>query len=125
MRFASRILVIAVAIGFAAFAVANREWVEVSLAPLPVSFGLPLFAIIIAVLFLGAVIGGAAVWLSGARERRLARRTRRRAGQLERELFRARAEMASASLESQGVVPAPTTERRATGLRSTGAGNGV
>ena len=111
MKFASWVLVLAVAIGFAAFAVANREWVEVSLAPLPLSFGLPLFAIIITVLFLGALIGGAAVWLSGAKQRRLARRTRRRAGQLERELFRARADMASTSLESRGVAPAPSTER--------------
>ncbi len=115
MRLASWVLAIAVAIGFAAFAVANREWVEVSLAPLPIAFGLPLFAIIIGGLFLGTIIGGAAVWLSGAKHRRLARRTRRRAGQLERELFRARAEMASASLESHSAslksVPAPTSER--------------
>ena len=118
MRFASWVLVVAVAISFAAFAVANREWVEVSLAPLPISFGLPLFAIIIAVLALGAMIGGAAVWLSGAKQRRLARRTRRLAGQLERELFRARADAASASLESQSaalesssVVTASTSKR--------------
>ena len=111
MRFASWILVIVVAIGFAAFAVANREWVEVSLAPLPFSFGLPLFAIIIVVLFLGTLIGAAAAWLSGAKHRRLARRTRRRAGQLERELFRARADVATAALESRHPVPAPTSER--------------
>jgi uncharacterized integral membrane protein len=110
VRFASWILIIAIAIGFAAFAVANREWVEVSLAPLPISFGLPLFAIIIGVLFLGALIGGAAVWFSGGKQRRLARRTRRRAGRLESELFRARAEMASTSLESQDVVPAARSE---------------
>ena len=111
MKFASWILVIAVAIGFAVFAVANREWVEVSLAPLPVSFGLPLFAIIIAVLFIGALIGGAAVWLSAAKQRRLARRTRRRAGRLEHELFSARAEMASAALESHDAAPARTPEQ--------------
>jgi uncharacterized integral membrane protein len=111
VRFASWIVAIAVAIGFAVFAVANREWVEVSLAPLPISFGLPLFAIIIAVLFLGALIGGATVWLSGAKQRRLARRTRRRAGQLEHALFRARADAASTPLDSADSVPARASER--------------
>jgi len=85
------LVLIPLAIVIIAFAVANRQAVTVSLDPfsaehLAASVTLPLFALIIAVLIVGVVIGGMAGWLRHGRWRRTARR-------LERDIARLRGEI--------------------------------
>jgi uncharacterized integral membrane protein len=61
------------------FAVANRHWVTVSFDPFDsvapsIALTLPLFVVIIAVLILGVIVGGAATWFRQGHWRRAARR---------------------------------------------------
>lgn len=87
----SRLLwwVIGVPVGIVlvALAVANRAPVRLSLDPFrpdapALSVELPLFLIFFAVLMLGVVIGGAAVWFNQGRHRRAERRLRHEAERL-------------------------------------------
>ena len=74
------------------FALANRQWVAVNFDPLssgtPLipALDLPLFVVIYAMLIIGIVMGGTAVWLTQGRNRREKRRLRRQTETLEREL---------------------------------------
>jgi uncharacterized integral membrane protein len=61
------------------FAVANRQWISVSLDPFPahepaLAVSLPVFFVILLAVMAGVMIGGAATWLSQAKWRRAARR---------------------------------------------------
>jgi uncharacterized integral membrane protein len=78
------------AIVLIAFAVANRQWVNLSLDPFssdPPALGisLPLFLVVLLVLILGVIVGGIAAWLGQRRWRKAARR-------LDAELRKSRAE---------------------------------
>ena len=78
------------------FALANRHMVAVNfnpLAPVDVAtpgFGMPLFLVIYAVLFIGISLGGLAVWLTQAGHRREERRLRRDNEKLKSDLESAR-----------------------------------
>ena len=89
MKVVSWIALAALAVVVAVFAVANRTPVRLSLEPLPYELTAPVFALVIAALFVGALIGLAAAWLGGAKRRRRAAALRRRTALLERELERA------------------------------------
>jgi uncharacterized integral membrane protein len=87
------IVLVPLAVVIIAFAVANRHSVMVSFDPFDASepagaVTLPLFALIIVVLIIGVVIGGAASWLRQGKWRGSARR-------FERELARLRAKLAA------------------------------
>ena len=69
-----------------AFAVANRMPVAVSLAPLPIVLELPVYGVFLLGLVLGALLGGIALWLGGARYRWRARRLRHQVGALESQM---------------------------------------
>jgi uncharacterized integral membrane protein len=61
------------------FAVANRQWINVSLDPFSardpaLAVSLPLFFVVLFAVMAGVVIGGTATWLSQAKWRRSARR---------------------------------------------------
>jgi len=63
------------------FAVANRQWISVSLDPFTaedpaLSVSLPVFFVILIALIGGVLIGGIATWLSQRKWRRTARRHR-------------------------------------------------
>jgi uncharacterized integral membrane protein len=63
------------------FALANRQWIRVSLDPFSaqdpaLAVSLPLFFVVLFALMAGVFIGGAATWLSQAKWRRAARRHR-------------------------------------------------
>jgi len=78
-KIVTAIIVIPLAAVIIAFAVANRQTVTVSFDPFSstspaYAVTLPLFAIIIAVLILGVVIGGIAAWIRQSKWRRTARR---------------------------------------------------
>jgi lipopolysaccharide assembly protein A len=68
------------------FAVANRLPVAVSLAPLPIVLELPVYGVFLLGLVLGALLGGIALWLGGARYRWRARRLRNQVGALESQM---------------------------------------
>ncbi|RDE09434.1 lipopolysaccharide assembly protein LapA domain-containing protein [Pelagibacterium lacus] len=78
------------------FALANRHQVAVNFNPLIAvdeaapGFGVPLFLVIYAVLFLGISLGGLAVWLTQGAHRRAERRLRRDNERLAAELDAAR-----------------------------------
>jgi uncharacterized integral membrane protein len=61
------------------FALANRQWISVSLDPFAaqepaLAFSLPVFFVVLLALTAGVIIGGTATWLSQAKWRRAARR---------------------------------------------------
>ncbi len=73
------LIVVPLAAVIIAFAVANRQAVMVSFDPFSstapaYAATLPLFAVLMAVLILGVLIGGAAAWLRQGKWRRSARR---------------------------------------------------
>jgi uncharacterized integral membrane protein len=70
----------------AAFAVSNRQQIDVALAPLPGSVPLPVYIVFLGGLVLGAVIGAMATWLGGWRRRRDSRRMRKQIWSLETKL---------------------------------------
>lgn len=78
------------------FALANRHMVAVNFNPLvgvdetAPGFGMPLFLVIYAVLFIGISLGGLAVWFTQASHRREEKRHRREAEKLRAELDRIR-----------------------------------
>jgi len=84
------ILLPPVAVVVVVLAIANRGAVPVSLHPLPLELGVPLYAVAMASVLLGVVAGGAAAWAHGRKWRRLARERRRQLERLEAELERAR-----------------------------------
>jgi uncharacterized integral membrane protein len=77
-KIVTAIIVVPLAAVIIAFAVANRETVTVSFDPFSATnpayaATLPLFAVILLVLIVGVVVGGAAAWLRQSRWRRTAR----------------------------------------------------
>jgi uncharacterized integral membrane protein len=88
--FLKALILVPLAVVLILFAVANRQWTEVSLDPFssdPPVLGvhLPLFLIILLALIFGVIVGGVAAWLGQGKWRRVARR-------LEAELRDARAD---------------------------------
>ena len=86
-RIVTAIVVIPLAVVIIAFAVANRQIVTVSFDPFSItepaaSITLPLFALIILLLIVGVLIGGAAAWLRQSRWRSTARRLEREVTEL-------------------------------------------
>ena len=84
------LVLVPLAILIVVFAVANRQWVNLSLDPFSSdppawAIGLPLFLLVLMVLILGVIVGGVATWLGQRRWRKAARR-------LDAELRQSRAE---------------------------------
>lgn len=86
-----RSIVLPVALIGAVLAISNREVIEIKLWPLPWSLNVPLFVALLAAMFVGALVGGAIVWLGGRRHRSAAREHRRESDRLRRQLGEARA----------------------------------
>jgi uncharacterized integral membrane protein len=103
-------VLVPLAILIIAFAVANRHVVTVSLDPFGASspsaaITLPLFALIIAVLIIGVLIGGAAAWLEQGAWRRTARRLQREASDLRREIASLKPAAAPADIAGETKPP--------------------
>lgn len=80
--FFKALVLVPVALAIVLFAVANRAPVRVSFDPIsrdaPVfAFDIPLFAVVLAALAIGVLIGGFASWLAQGKHRKAARRNRR------------------------------------------------
>lgn len=116
MRVIGWIVGLPVAVLVLMFAVANRGPVTVSLDPFdtaaPTAFvELPLFLILFATLFLGVLVGGAAVWFGQGRHRRAARQARTEARLYRQEAETLKAERGEAaefaSVDRRLPAPAP------------------
>jgi uncharacterized integral membrane protein len=86
-RIVTALILIPLAVVLIAFAVANRQIVTVSFDPFSVTepaaaVTLPLFALIILLLIIGVLLGGAAAWLRQSRWRASARRLEREVAEL-------------------------------------------
>lgn len=92
-----------------AFAVANRGTVRVSFWPLPIDYGLPLFAVFLIGLFVGVILGGLAYWLSRHRRRAEHRQLKRRLAGYE---YRERMQQESAEAAEAERVRARTQSLR-------------
>jgi len=64
-------------------AVDNRGMVDIVFWPLPFTYRMPLYAVLLIGLFVGALLGGTALWLSSQRQRREMRSLRRRMSAVE------------------------------------------
>jgi uncharacterized integral membrane protein len=103
------IVLVPLAVIMVAFAVANRQVVTVSFDPFSgnapaAAVTLPLFALVIALLIVGVLIGGVAAWLRHGRWRSTARR-------LEREVHLLRGKVAALEGTAAGptIVPREAT----------------
>jgi len=108
-KIVAAVILIPLAIVIVAFAVANRQIVTVSLDPFSPehpasSVTLPLFVLVIGLLIVGVVIGGAASWLRHGHWRRTARR-------FERDIRELRSELASLRHPPSGNVVVPETAK--------------
>ncbi len=89
------------------FSVANRHPIEINLWPLERIEMLPAFAVILAVLICGFLLGAIVMWLSAAPLRDRARRARYQKDDLERELAYLRRQLAKADDASTRAAAAP------------------
>ena len=104
LRLPVRLLSLAAALAAVVFALANRQPVAVSLAPLPWTLELGLCLLALACFAAGALLGGLILWTSG--HGRHSARLRRRAGEL------AEARRRIAQLENDAAPPVLPGERR-------------
>jgi uncharacterized integral membrane protein len=101
--FLKAIILVPLALGLVLFAIANREIVKLSLDPIApesplLAFHLPLYAIVLAALILGVVIGGLAAWLVQGKHRKSERIYRKEASRLRDEAETLRASVPQAAL---------------------------
>ena len=73
LRLLQWVIFLLVAVIVVTFVVQNRQEIEVSLWPLPFTKPAPLFAIIIACVLFGFLLGALSAWLSGGGARKRAR----------------------------------------------------
>ena len=106
------VILVPLAVIIIAFAVANRQIVTVSLDPFSAehpaaSLTLPLFALVIILLFLGVLIGGIAAWLRQSKWRRTARRLEREIADLhiEIEALKRTAGVSTTSVNAPAALP--------------------
>lgn len=101
--FFKALVLVPVALIIVLFSVANRAPVRVSLDPVSrdvpaLAFDLPLFAVVLAAIALGILIGGFASWLAQGKHRKAARVNRREADKLRNEAQSLRAAVPDSAL---------------------------
>ena len=92
------LILVPLAIAFLVFAVANRQAVVVSFDPFDqarpaLTLTLPLFALVLALMIGGVIVGGIAAWLRQRKWRRAARRAQAQARDLRAEVDRLKRRM--------------------------------
>ena len=90
-KIVSALILVPLAVACIIFAVANRQIVVVSLDPFDqahpaIAIALPLFALILAFIIGGVVVGGIAAWLKQSKWRRAARRAQSQVRELRAEV---------------------------------------
>jgi uncharacterized integral membrane protein len=111
-KFISALILVPLAIVLVVFAVANRQTIQISFDPFDqahpaLSLALPLFALILAMVICGVIIGGVAAWLGQSKWRGRARRLEREARALREELDELRQRAGTGESSSIPVVDAP------------------
>jgi uncharacterized integral membrane protein len=111
IRFLKALLLLPVAIIVVLLAVANRAPVRLSLDPFSqdapeFATEVPLYAVILAAVMVGVVIGGVGAWLSQSKHRRARRQYSREARQLRTDSERMRAKAAPAPSGALALPPA-------------------
>lgn len=107
MKRISWIVTLPLMLALVIFSLANRGEVSLDLWPFKESLTMPLSWLMLGALFVGLLIGGAVMWLSGAKSRRRARELRFDKAHLEREVIRLKREVERAkSAESPPAPPA-------------------
>jgi uncharacterized integral membrane protein len=101
--FFKALVLVPIALIVVLFSVANRAPVRVSLDPISrdapaLALDLPLFAVILAAIALGILIGGFASWLAQGKHRKAARVNRREADKLRNEAQSLRAAVPDSAL---------------------------
>lgn len=101
--FFKALVLVPIALAVVLFSVANRGPVRVSFDPISrdapvVAFDVPLFAVVLAALAVGVLIGGFAAWLAQGKHRKAARRNRREAESLRDETRMLRAAVPDSAL---------------------------
>ena len=110
-KIVTALILVPTAIVLVTFAVANRQAVVVSLDPFDQAhpafmLALPLFALLLAVLIAGVVIGGIAAWVRQSKWRRAARLAQGEARALNAELTQLKQQMEMPEPRSE-IVPRP------------------
>jgi hypothetical protein len=109
------LILIPIAVGFAALAVANRQTVVISLDPFDqtapaLAVAIPLFALVLALVLFGVALGGVAAWLRQSKWRRAARVAEAQARELRAEVDRLKRRIGPAELVSD-TLPGSFTPR--------------
>jgi uncharacterized integral membrane protein len=107
-KLVTALILVPLAIVLVAFAVANRQTVVVSFDPFDqahpaFTLAVPLFALILALVIGGVIVGGVAAWLRQSKWRRTARLALGRARELGAELDRVKRSMRPVELPSAPV----------------------
>ena len=105
-KLVTALILVPLAIVLIAFAVANRQSVVVSLDPFDrvhpaLSLTVPLFALILALVIGGVVVGGTAAWLRQGKWRRAARLAQAEARELRAEVDRLKQRLGPAMVPSE------------------------
>ena len=101
LRFFRLLLAVLALVVIVAFAIANREPVDVSFAPLPIAMELPLYGVFLVGLVLGVLIGAVYVWFTAMARGTEARRLRNKVWALENQLKTVRQQQERAEAERQ------------------------
>ena len=117
IRFLRLLIAIVALVLVIGFAVANREVVEVGLAPWPSTIELPVYGVFLLGLVVGALVGGISVWFAGHARRREARKARRRAWALENQLNVVKREADREQAKRYTAVAGAGTRRRRLAFR--------
>ncbi len=107
-KIVAALILVPIAVGFAAFAVANRQTIVISLDPFDqaspaLAVAVPLFALILALLIFGVVVGGIAAWLRQSKWRRAARLAEAQARDLRTEVDRLKRRIGPAELVAEAL----------------------
>ena len=106
MRILYRAAFLVIAIFLMLFAVSNRETVSVGFWPLPFLADVPLYLLCFLSLLIGVLIGVAASWVAGHRNRRELSARRRRIAALERELTATQSQLKDHPAPAKAQLPA-------------------
>ncbi len=92
------------------FAVANRKWTQISLDPFhdeapALAFGMPLWLLLFAGIFIGVLVGWFFCWLAQGKWRRLARERQREIARLQNEMTLVK--QGPEKMEAQMLAPLP------------------
>jgi len=107
-RLLSWIILTPLAVVIVVFAVSNRASVTVALWPLPFTWQLPLFLVVLAGALVGFVLGAAVAWISAGKARRRARAKTRELESTLRDVAYLQHRVATLEAAAQATATAPS-----------------